>query len=84
MSAAKKQVDNYKQLVKDQTNFNNAYQTASSQMLSEFSSAMSEYQTKAEALINDTINGITDTYQARYDDLISKQEIYLRFRVQVS
>lgn len=74
MSAAKKQVDNYKQLVKDQTNFNNAYQTASSQMLSEFSSAMSEYQTKAEALINDTINGITDTYQARYDDLISKQD----------
>lgn len=74
MSAAKKQVDNYKQLVKDQTNFNNAYQTASSQMLSKFSSAMSEYQTKAEALINDTINGITDTYQARYDDLISKQD----------
>lgn len=74
MSAAKKQIDNYKQLVKDQTNFNNAYQTASSQMLSEFSSAMSEYQTKAEALINDTINGITDTYQARYDDLISKQD----------
>ena len=74
MSAAKKQVDNYKQLVKDQTDFNNAYQTASSQMLSEFSSAMSEYQTKAEALINDTINGITDTYQARYDDLISKQD----------
>lgn len=74
MSAAKKQVNNYKQLVKDQTNFNNAYKDASSQMLSEFSSAMSEYQTKAEALINDTINGITDTYQARYDDLISKQD----------
>lgn len=74
MSAAKKRVDNYKQLVKDQTNFNNAYQTASSQMLSEFSSALSDYQTKAQALIDDTINGITDTYQARYDDLISKQD----------
>lgn len=74
MSAAKKQVDNYKQLVKDQTNFNNAYQTASSQMLSEFSSALSDYQTKAQALIDDTINGIADTYQARYDDLISKQD----------
>lgn len=74
MSAAKKQVDNYKQLVKDQTDFNKAYQTASSQMLSEFSSALSDYQTKAQALIDDTINGITGTYQARYDDLISKQD----------
>lgn len=74
MSAAKKQLSNYKKLVKNQTAFNNAYQTASSQMLSEFSNALNEYQTKAQALIDDTINGITNTYQTRYDDLISKQD----------
>lgn len=43
-------------------------------MISEFSSALSDYQTKAQTLIDDTINGITDTYQAKYDALIEKQD----------
>lgn len=74
MNTYKKQISEYKTLVSEQTAFNNAYQSASAQMISEFSSAMSEYQTKAQALIDDTINGITDTYQAKYDALIDKQD----------
>jgi phage-related minor tail protein len=74
MSAAKKQISNYESLVKEQTEFNNSYQEASSKMLSEFSNALSEYQTKAQDLIDTTINGITDTYQAKYDALIEKQD----------
>lgn len=74
MNTYKKQTNDYKKLVSEQTKFNNAYQEASSQMISEFSSALSDYQTKAQTLIDDTINGITDTYQAKYDALIEKQD----------
>jgi hypothetical protein len=42
-------------------------------MLSELQIAMNEYQSKAQALINDTINGITSKYNERYDVLIEKQ-----------
>lgn len=66
-AATKKLVGNYNKAKE-------AYQTASGEFLSEFSEAMSEYQTKAQALIDDTINGITDRYTERYNDLISKQE----------
>lgn len=51
-----------------------AYNKASSEFLEHLNSAMSSYQSQAEALISDTINGITDTYQAKYDALISKQD----------
>lgn len=74
MNTYKKQISEYKTLVSEQTEFNNAYQSASAQMISEFNDAMSEYQAKAQALIDDTINGITDTYQAKYDALIDKQD----------
>lgn len=66
-AATKKLVGNYNKAKE-------AYQTASGEFLSEFSGAMSEYQTKAQALIDDTINGITERYTERYNDLISKQE----------
>ena len=74
MKTYDKQIKQYKTLVSEQTEFNNAYQSASAQMISEFNDAMNQYQTKAQDLIDDTINGITDTYQAKYDALIDKQD----------
>ena len=50
-----------------------SYQKASSEMLASFNAAMSEYQSRAQQLIDDTINGITDKYNDRYDDLMDKQ-----------
>lgn len=72
-AAYKQAISDNKELVKDQKAFNEAYATASSQMLSEFSEAMSDYQTKAQALIDETINGIETKYQEKYDALIEKQ-----------
>lgn len=70
----KKQIDSYKKVISEQTKFKTAYENASSQMLSEFNTAMSNYQTQAQSLIDSTINGIATNYQAKYDDLISKQD----------
>ena len=64
----------YDKLIKEQNKYKTAYQEASSKMISEFQNALSEYQSKAQELIDDTINGITNTYQNRYDELVSKQE----------
>jgi len=63
----------YQKLIDRQNKYKEAYQSASSEMLSEFSTAISDYQTKAQALIDDTINGITDKYNQRYDELLGKQ-----------
>lgn len=65
---------NYTKLINTQNKYKNAYQAASSQMLSEFQSAINSYQSAAQKLIDDTINGITDKYNDRYNDLISKQD----------
>lgn len=65
---------NYDNLINNQKKYKEAYQSASSEMISGFSSAMASYQNKAQALIDDTINGITDTYNKRYDALLNKQE----------
>ena len=70
----KNQIATYKKLIAKETAFKEQYQNASSQMMSEFSSALSDYQTKAQTLIDNTINGITDKYQTQYDDLVSKQD----------
>lgn len=43
-------------------------------MMSEFTSAMNEYATQAQQLIDDTMNDISDTYQSQYDALVSKQD----------
>lgn len=63
----------YQAQIDEQNKLKAAYQSASSAMISEFSAAMNQYQSKANALINATINGITDTYQARYNEFIGKQ-----------
>lgn len=77
-SNTKKQIaeieKNYNKLISEQNKFKEAYQSASSEMISEFTDAMNTYQTKAQELINDTINGISDTYQEKYNSLISKQD----------
>lgn len=74
MTSYKKNVDSYKSLISGTTAAKEAYQTASQEMLSEFSDAMNDYQSQANDLINDTINGITENYQSQYDALINKQD----------
>lgn len=69
---------NYNSLIKTQEKYKEAYQTASQQMLSEFQSAVNSYQSAAQKLIDDTINGITETYTARYDELINKQDTLIQ------
>lgn len=71
ISATKSQ---YNKLIKTQEKYKEAYSTASAQMISDFQNALSEYQAKAQALIDDVINGITDKYNERYDELINKQD----------
>ena len=63
----------YAQLISTQEKYKAAYQDASSEFLSEFSSAINDYATKAQNLIDETINGIGDRYQEKYDALIEKQ-----------
>lgn len=63
----------YDKLITIQNNHKEAYQKASAQMISELSQAMNDYQTKAQALIDETINGITERYTQRYNDLVNKQ-----------
>lgn len=70
----KKIQDEYAALIDAQTQNQAAYRTAASQMLSELSAAMSDYQRKAESLVNDTINGITANYDARVNDLTQQQD----------
>ena len=70
----KKYGADYKKLIKEQEKNKDAYQTASAQMLSEFQKALNDYQQKAQELVDSTINGITEKYNQRYDELISKQD----------
>lgn len=65
---------NYNKLISTQEKYKDAYQSASSEMISEFTNAINEYQQKAEALINNTIDGITDKYNERYNELLTKQD----------
>lgn len=64
----------YTKLINEQNKYKTAYQTASSKMISEFQTAINQYQNAAKQLIDDTINGITDKYNTRYNELISKQD----------
>ena len=64
----------YDKLINNEEANKEAYQKASSEMISEYQAAMTEYQNQAQALIDDTINGITDRYNQRYDELINKQD----------
>lgn len=69
----KAEIKKYKKLISQTTKAKEDYQKASSEALSAYNDAMNEYQSQAQKLIDDTINGITDKYQKRYDDLLNKQ-----------
>ena len=64
----------YNKLITTQEKYKSAYQDASTEMISEFTEAVNNYSTKAQDLINSTLNGIGDKFQAKYDELISKQD----------
>lgn len=64
----------YKEQIEAQNKAKQAYQTASQQMISEYTQAMNDYQKKAEELIKTTVGGIASKYQAQYDALINKQD----------
>ena len=66
--------ENYNILIEAEKANKEAYQTASSEMLTRYQAAMNEYQQQAQALIDDTINGITDRYNENYDALLNKQK----------
>ncbi len=64
----------YKKLINTQNKYKDAYQKASAEMISELQTALNQYQQQAQALIDDTINGITGKYTEQYNALISKQD----------
>lgn len=64
----------YEKLIATQEKYKDAYQDASTEMITEFTEAVNDYSTKAQDLINNTLNGIGDKFQAKYDELINKQE----------
>lgn len=68
--ALKKQ---YQEQIDEQERIKTSYETASANMISEFSSALDKYKSKAQDLINATIGGITTAYEKEYNNLISKQ-----------
>lgn len=63
----------YDDLIAEQKKVKEDYQTASSEMIKEFTTAVNEYSSQAQQLINDTINGVSNRYQEKYDALIDKQ-----------
>lgn len=77
-NALNKATDNlektYDAQIAEQQKMKDAYSQASSSMITEFTQAMNEYQTQAQKLIDDTMNGISSTYQSQYDALVNKQD----------
>lgn len=65
---------NYNNLIQLENDRKEAYERASSEMISAYTEAMNEYQSKAQQLIDETIGGITSTYTQRYNELINKQD----------
>jgi len=63
----------YEELIKTQQSYQQSYQTASTEMINRFQTALSNYQQSAEDMVDAPVSGITDKYDERYDDLISKQ-----------
>lgn len=70
----KKLTKPYDDAIKDLKKKQKAFATASEETLSAFTEGMSEFASKAEQMVSDTINGITETYQAKWDELESLQE----------
>ena len=77
-AAAKKRIKSkekeYNKEIKAQEKLKASYESASSEMLSGLSDALQQYQDAAQALIDDTIGGITEKYTERYNELIEKQD----------
>ena len=71
--AIKESEKTYKSAVNKVNTMKSQYSTASQQFISELTTAMNQYQQQANALIENTINGISDKYQTKYDELINKQ-----------
>ena len=65
---------NYGSLISALQKNKEAYQSASAAMLQQFSAAMNNYAAQAQELIDSTINGITDKYTDRYNELINRQD----------
>ena len=63
----------YEKLIATQEKYKTAYQNASTEMINEFSDAVNAYSSKAQDLINSTLDGIGDKFQTKYDELIGKQ-----------
>lgn len=63
----------YNDAIKAVKSKQDAYQKATEKSLSEFNDAMSKFGSEAEKMVSDTINGITETYQARWDNLTNLQ-----------
>ena len=64
----------YQDIVTDWKNRQEAHKTATDKALSEFNDVMSKFGSQAEQLVSDTINGITETYQSKWDNLVSLQD----------
>lgn len=66
--------ETYQKLIDTQNKYKAAYQEASQAFLEEYEDALSEYEDKARALVESTINGITDEYDQQYKSLTAKQD----------
>lgn len=65
--------DYYTKLISFYQGKQNDYKTATDKALEGFNDAMSKFGSEAEKMVSDTINGITETYQARWDNLTNLQ-----------
>jgi DNA repair exonuclease SbcCD ATPase subunit len=70
--------EQYKAEIEAQKKAKSEYQKASAEMISGLTTALNSYQQKAQELIQSTINGISEKFQARYDALIDKQNNLIR------
>lgn len=64
----------YDKLISRQEKYKAAYQTASSQMITELQKAMDKYSQAAQDLVDNVIGGISDRYTEGYDLLQEKQD----------
>lgn len=65
--------DYYTKLISFYQGKQNDYKTATDKALEGFNDAMSKFGSEAEKMVSDTINGITETYQTRWDNLTNLQ-----------
>ena len=68
----------YDKLIAKQEKYKAAYQTASSQMITELQAALDKYSQAAQDLVDNVIGGISDRYTEGYDILQEKQDSLIR------